>query len=829
MFSAEKSRPIFWSKDDGQEVKNMSNGKQLFSAPRWDSRIKSANIQKSEKWLGYFAAPALIMCMFYMCGQTYLNTFYTDVLKMSSIGGGLFLAILPVVSKVIDAITNVIMGQIVERTRSRQGKARPWILISGPLLTISGILLFTVPTSSITAQVIWVTVSYNLYFCLAFTMYNISHTLMVPLSTRNGKQRDTLAMFTSMGSSMIPGAIISMLFPMLILPIINVDQGKWITVMGIISILALPAVFLEYYFTRERVTEESIGEAEEKKLSFGEQLKGCFKSQYWIVIMGVIIVYNLYNNFQVTSSLYYANWVLGKYNDGTTYTIMNAVGQAPLGLGVFLLWPLVRKIGKSKCMIAGSALAIIGNVLCIIAPKSMGTVLGGLALRSIGALPITYVLMSMLADALDHVEWINGFRCDGFSSSIYSIILTVTTGISTGIFNLFLGKVNYIPPLADGTVVEQTAAVQNYFVTGYFIVPAVGAFLVGLLCAFYRVDKELPQIQKDIEQRHREEAKARGEVYLSPEEKAAQEQEELERIAEEKRIEELKAMCAKKGLSFEEEEAKYQAQKDKEKRKSEKKPKKKAKKSTKIIIGIIVAVILIQTPLLILWKSGKFAAGNADRYSVAQAETLPDSQLNGKTIVFLGSSVTVGSAAESESFVEFMEKRDGINPIKEAVSGTTLVDNGDKSYISRLKKMDTEIQPDAFVCQLSTNDATRKLTLGDIAEGTDPDSFDTDTITGALEYIISYARETWDCPVIFYTGTKYNSQAYEAMVSRLLELQEKWNIVVIDLWNDPDMNAVSEEDYKLYMFDSIHPTRAGYRDWWTPKFEAALISVFQDE
>nr|AFN84579.1 Na+/melibiose symporter and related transporters [uncultured bacterium scaffold00056] len=185
----------------------------LLNSPKMDSRVKSANMQKSEKWLGYFAAPAIIMCMFYMCGQTYLNVFYTDVLKMSTIGGGLFLALLPIFSKIIDAITNLVMGQIVEHTRCRQGKARPWILIADPLLAVSGILLFTVPTSSITAQVIWVTVSYNLYFCLAFTMYNISHTLMIPLSTRNGRQRDVLAMFTSMGTSMIPGTVVSMLSP----------------------------------------------------------------------------------------------------------------------------------------------------------------------------------------------------------------------------------------------------------------------------------------------------------------------------------------------------------------------------------------------------------------------------------------------------------------------------------------------------------------------------------------------------------------------------------------------------------------------------------------
>ena len=547
----------------------------VFEHPMLSSRIKSANMQKSEKWLGYFAAPAIIMCMFYMCGQTYLNVFYTDVLKMSTIGGGLFLGLLPVFSKIIDAITNVVMGQIVERTRTSQGKARPWVLLSGPLLTICGILLFTVPTSSITTQVIWVTVSYNLYFSLAFTMYNISNTLMVPLSTRNGKQRDTLAMFNSMGMSMIPGAIISMLFPMLILPIIGVDQGKWITVMAIISILALPAVFLQYYFTRERVTEETVSVSKDTSVSFMEQLKGCFNSKYWIVIMGIIIVYQLYNNFQVTSGLYYANWVLGTYNDGITFTIMNAVGQAPLGLGVIILWPLVRKIGKSNCMIVGSALAIVGNVLCAIFPHNMGIVLGGMAIRSIGALPITYVLMSMLADALDHVEWVNGFRCDGFSSSVYSIILTVAAGVSIGLFNLFLGIVDYIPPMADGSFVTQTASVQNYFIIGYFVVPAIGAFLVGFLCSFYKVDKELPQIQKEIMERHRAEALARGEEYVSPEEQLVREQVEQERIAETKRIEELKAKCAKRGLNFDDEEAKYQAKLAAEKEKTEKKNKKK--------------------------------------------------------------------------------------------------------------------------------------------------------------------------------------------------------------------------------------------------------------
>ncbi len=548
---------------------------QLFNSPVLNSKIKSANVQNGEKWFGYFIGPAFIYCMFYMCGQTYLNQFYTDVLKMTAIGGGLFLTLLPILSKILDAVTNILMGRLVDKTRTKQGKARPWVLISGIFLAVSGVLLFTVPTANQTVQVIWVIVSYNMYFCFAFTMYNISHMLMVPLSTRNSRQRDMLGMFTSMGTNMIPGMVVSMLFPLLILPIIGVNQGKWITVMSIISILALPAVMLEYYFTRERVTEEQIEETEENQISFSKQIKGCFKSKYWIVIMGIVIVYNIYNNFQVTSLLYYVKWVLGTPDSyENVYALLNAVGQAPLGFGVFLMWPLIKKFGKTNCMIVGSASSIIGNVICIIFANNLSMVMAGMFFRSFGSLPITYTLISMIADSLDHVEWVNKFRCDGFSSSVYSIILTVTVGISTGIFNLCLSVNGY-----DAALASQGIAAQRFLTAGTFVVPAVGAFLIAFLCSFYKIDKEIVGIQHDLVERKKAECAALGIEYVSPEEQAARELAEQEKIAEKKRIEELKAKCAKNGLSFEMEEAKYQEKlaemKAKEAAKAAKKDKKK--------------------------------------------------------------------------------------------------------------------------------------------------------------------------------------------------------------------------------------------------------------
>lgn len=171
---------------------------------------------------------------------------------------------------------------------------------------------------------------------------------------------------------------------------------------------------------------------------------------------------------------------------------------------------------------------------------------------------------------------------------------------------------------------------------------------------------------------------------------------------------------------------------------------------------------------------------------------------------------------------DYIRILDQCGVVKEAQNGTTLADKGRFSYLSRLKKLDTTQHFDAVIVQLSTNDATQKLTLGTVSDSTDPSTFETSTIVGSMEAIIAYAAETWDCPVAFYTGTKYDSAEYQAMVDVLPTLQRKWGIGVIDLWHNAAMNAVSAEDYAFYMSDNVHPTQAGYLQWWTPVFQRYL-------
>lgn len=199
--------------------------------------------------------------------------------------------------------------------------------------------------------------------------------------------------------------------------------------------------------------------------------------------------------------------------------------------------------------------------------------------------------------------------------------------------------------------------------------------------------------------------------------------------------------------------------------------------------------------------------------------------LNNKLILFLGSSVTYGAASQGVSFADFLAQRDGCRIIKEAVSGTTLADIGEESYVSRLKQLTVNDKVDLFVCQLSTNDASLNLPLGMISDSFSMKDFDTRTITGAMEYIIAYAKETYDCPIAFYTSPRYDSNIYDTMVNILKELQKKWDLFIIDMWNDEAFCAITDEQRSLYLEDPIHPTRTGYLEWWTPYFETALTAV----
>lgn len=466
------------------------------------SRIRSENVTAKEKWLGYLLGPAGALLLNAVLA-TYLNVYYTDVLKLTGVWGGAFLVIFPIISKIVDAITNVAMGYIIDRTRTKEGKARPWLLLSAPLLAVTGILLFTVPSSSETVQIIWVMVSYNLFYSFAYTIFNMSHNLMVPLSTRDTTQRGSLSVFNQIATIMMSGILVALVFPMVIMPAIGADKSKWIVLMSVLSILALPLTLLEYFFTKERVTLENQG-TEEAAIPFRAQLKAIFTDRYMLIIYAYFLIYTFGTSIKNLSLVYFCNYVLGTYNDGITQTLISVIGGIPMGIGIFAVWPLAKKFGKRNVTLVGFILYAIGSAVCWLFPTNMVIMLVGQFIKNIGGLPCSYVFMALFADVLDHVEWRSGIRCDGIAMSVYNIIAVAMVGICTGVFNGMLSQSGYVAPSVVGGVTvaaEQSAAVKSAIKFGFVGLEVITGIILAVLLVFLNVEKNIDKEQAEIKAR----------------------------------------------------------------------------------------------------------------------------------------------------------------------------------------------------------------------------------------------------------------------------------------------------------------------------------------
>lgn len=175
-----------------------------------------------------------------------------------------------------------------------------------------------------------------------------------------------------------------------------------------------------------------------------------------------------------------------------------------MGIGIFAVWPLAKRFGKRNVTMAGFVLYAIGGLICLLDPRNMTIVLIGQFIKNIGGLPSAYVFLALFADVLDHMEWKAGFRVDGLSASVNTIIVTVCYGLSSGLFNMLLARTGYIAPvLIEGKTVAtaQNPATQGVITFSFLGMEVITAIILVALLAFLSVEKVIDKEQKDIKAR----------------------------------------------------------------------------------------------------------------------------------------------------------------------------------------------------------------------------------------------------------------------------------------------------------------------------------------
>ena len=569
-----------------------------FESSFWDTRITSANVHGKERWLGYVAGPFGVMLLQSIV-NSYFNKYLTDTLGFT-VSRGLwiagFMVVFPVLSKLLDAITNVLMAKVLDNTVCRQGKLRPWFILSLPITIASIIMMFAIPDMSAKAQAVWVVISYNLFYSVGYTMWYMAYELSAALSTRNVKQRSGNSMAGQVTKNIGTG-IISILFPTILSMIshsVGGDKQGYLVTLSVMCAIAVPLTFIQYFFTRERITEERrLTETPDqltqvREASFGTQLKACLKDKYWVMFIVLIFIYQVLNALKSVSQIYYAGWVVAGNAYGEAAAIQarfTMIAMAPMGPMLFVVLPLIKKYGRSKMIIIGSIMALIGAVGAFFGAGHTAPVYAGTGLGGVGAMFYVYTMMSFTGDAIDHVEYTQNIRVEGITAALVGFMHSLANGLGQGLFNLGLMISKYTTPeLVDtveknGKMVElyadQTRSATTWINFSYQGAIALTALLfLVLFLFFFDIDKRMPEVTRALIQRKKAECEAKGIPYVSHEEQQRAEIAKQQAEAEENRVRELKEYCQKKGLDFDAENQKYL---DKQAKKAAKKAARKAK------------------------------------------------------------------------------------------------------------------------------------------------------------------------------------------------------------------------------------------------------------
>ena len=440
--------------------------------------------------------------MFWKIFSFYLAIFYTDVFGISAVAAGTML----LVTRIWDTAIDPVMGVIGDRTNTKWGKFRPYLLWVAIPFGIIGVLLFTTPNFGATGKLIYAYVTYTLMM-MAYTAINVPYASLLGVMTPDPNVRTTLAsyrMVFAFGGSLLVVAIYQPLVDFFkTTTSVNTAYQLAMVVIGLVAVLFF---FFTFAWTKERVKPSKT-----QQNSLKDDFKNLLQNVPWFILLGAGVMTLIFNSVRDGVAMYYFKYyiiddtavALSKMTF-TFSTLYFLLGQAFNMFGVIMAKPISEKIGKRKTfMYAMFGAAILSSLFLFCTKENVVLVYLLQAMTSFCAGIIFPLLWSMYADTADYSEWKTGRRATGlvFSASSMSQKLGWTLGGSLtlwllGIFG-FQANVEQSPETITGI---------KYMLS---IIPAFGALISGVFIYFYKLDeKTLKTIEVDLEQRRKAELEA---------------------------------------------------------------------------------------------------------------------------------------------------------------------------------------------------------------------------------------------------------------------------------------------------------------------------------
>ena len=553
-----------------------------------DSKAKTRSVTKKELILGHVVGPlGLIMLV-----NTIASLMEIFIMKQMSVavGGdvnseayrhlGTVYYWVALGTRILALPMGIFTGYLMQHTKSRQGRMRPWYLIFGFVAIFTGFLMFMKPMPSSES-------GYWVYFYLIYVIYNLFgtcfyylfNTNIVSLTSRNIADREKVAYARKLSWTLISGTLIGMVINSVLLPyVIQPDEtlnSFWYLICGT-TILAIPLLLIEYFYTRERVVEDVQEMGESNDIPLKEQFKALFHDRYYVLLLIASIVVSLADNFRGTNVQYYfVSYVLGGINDPSLFMIYTILTGVPLGVGAFAIYPITRRFGIRNTTLVGYIIVALASLVGILFPTNVMVAYIAGFMKQLGYIPAAYMLGALTSSCFDSIEHSSGYRLEGLLAvGIISTLQNVMYAPVAGLYEKVLTMLGFD---ANSTGFQPAAAL-TFLGIAFYGIEFVSAMINVVILPFVDLEKKLPEINKDLLERKKQAVLARGEEWIEPEEQDRIERENSEREQEENRIRDLKERCQKKGLDFDTENEKYLKKLAEKKAKAEAKAARKNKK-----------------------------------------------------------------------------------------------------------------------------------------------------------------------------------------------------------------------------------------------------------
>lgn len=428
-----------------------------------------------------FAAGDFGFNLYWASIGSFIAMYYTDVAGLPAAAAGTML----LVTRLLDAAADPAMGYIADRTRSRWGRYRPYLLFAGPLLVLAGVLTFSVPEAGTATRLAYAYASF-LFMMLAYSVLNIPYSSLSGVMTAQPQERITLV-----GWRFIAAFAATSLVNKYTLPLVqrfgdgDAAQG-WSLTMLLYGVIALLTFLLAFGSTRERVSPAP------SRNTFREDVRDLAANRAWIVLMVLALVSMLTITLRSGSAYYYMRYYIEQQDLLPDYLFTQGLA---LGAGAVLAPLLARVFDKTllvKAVMMGAALLCAGSYF--VPPENIGLVFFMNIAISVALGTKSPLMWSMYADSADYAEWRTGRRATGLVFAVAGFMQKAAGALAAALMLWLLAGVGYVANEAQpgasraGIVVLQTLA------------PAVFALLSAAVMFLYPLnDASLRRIQTDLQ------------------------------------------------------------------------------------------------------------------------------------------------------------------------------------------------------------------------------------------------------------------------------------------------------------------------------------------